>query len=171
MSRLFRYFVGTIFALLPQVTASGPVSVTGWPQLHGKGQLRLSAKARLFPGVAIYFEGPGATVRIGRASFLNRRTEIAAAESVTIGDGCAISWDVCITDTDYHQLGDRPKTEPVVIGDNVWIGARAVVLKGVTIGDGAVVAAGAIVTTNVPPRAVVAGNPARVIDTDVTWEP
>ena len=59
---------------------------------------------------------------------------------------------------------------PVTIGDRVWIGCRATVLKGVTIGDGAVVAACSVVTRDVPPRALVAGNPARVVREDVTWE-
>jgi acetyltransferase-like isoleucine patch superfamily enzyme len=59
----------------------------------------------------------------------------------------------------------------VTVGDKVWIGARVTVLKGVTIGDGAVVAAGALVTDDVPPRALVGGVPARVLRENVTWEP
>jgi acetyltransferase-like isoleucine patch superfamily enzyme len=105
-------------------------------------------------------------------SFLNRRTEIIAAESVSIGDDCAISWDVLVTDTDYHSLTpQKARTAPVVIGNRVWIGARASILKGVTIGDGAVVAAGAVVTKNVPPRTLVGGCPAVVIASDVSWSP
>ena len=59
--------------------------------------------------------------------------------------------------------------QPVHIGDHVWIGARAVVLKGVTIGDGAIVAAGAVVVDNVPPRALAAGVPARVVREEIEW--
>jgi acetyltransferase-like isoleucine patch superfamily enzyme len=59
---------------------------------------------------------------------------------------------------------------PVHIGSHVWIGARALILKGVRIGDGAVVAAGSVVTRDVPSRALVAGNPAQVIREDVSWD-
>jgi acetyltransferase-like isoleucine patch superfamily enzyme len=58
---------------------------------------------------------------------------------------------------------------PVAIGDNVWIGAKAIILKGVTIGDGAVVAAGSVVTKDVAPGVLVAGNPARTLKSNVQW--
>ncbi len=64
---------------------------------------------------------------------------------------------------------ERPSAAPVVIGDRVWVGTRAVVLKGVTIGDGAVVAAGAVVSKDVPAGAVVAGIPARQVGTADSW--
>lgn len=60
-------------------------------------------------------------------------------------------------------------TQPVTIGDHIWIGARTNVLNGVTVGDGAVVAAGSLVTRDVPPRALVGGVPARVLREDVDW--
>ena len=64
----------------------------------------------------------------------------------------------------------QPSAAPVVIGDRVWVGTRAVILKGVSIGDGAVVAAGAVVTSDVPAGAVVGGVPARVIGRADSWE-
>jgi acetyltransferase-like isoleucine patch superfamily enzyme len=72
-------------------------------------------------------------------------------------------------DADGHQLDDRPSIAPVLIGDNVWIGARSTILKGVTIGDGAVVAACSLVSKDVAPRSLVGGNAARVIREDVDW--
>lgn len=69
-----------------------------------------------------------------------------------------ISWDVIIMDTDQHSIhGNLPVAKPVQIGDRVWIGCRVIILKGVTIGDDAVTAAGATVTKDVPAGAVVAG--------------
>lgn len=100
-------------------------------------------------------------------------TKILVAESVTIGAGCTFSWDVQILDNDFHAMTvdgvQQPKVAPVVIGDRVWVGTRAVILKGVTIGDGAVVAAGAVVTKDVPPGAVVAGIPAKVVGRADSW--
>jgi acetyltransferase-like isoleucine patch superfamily enzyme len=72
-------------------------------------------------------------------------------------------------DTNHHHIAGSPTTAPTLIGAHVWIGARALVLRGVTIGDGAVVAAGAVVTTDVPSGALVGGNPARVIREHVAW--
>jgi acetyltransferase-like isoleucine patch superfamily enzyme len=88
---------------------------------------------------------------------------------ITIGRDCAIGWDVLLLDTHAHLIGDEPPGGPITIGDHVWIGARAIVLRGVTIGDGAIVGAGSTVTRDVPPATVVAGVPARVLREDVTW--
>jgi acetyltransferase-like isoleucine patch superfamily enzyme len=109
---------------------------------------------------------------------------IMAEERIEIGSYCLVSWNVGIADSDFHPLEpaqrrvdalalspflkDRPprpvlETRPVIIYDNVWIGMNAVVLKGVTIGENSVVAAGAIVTKSVPPNVVVAGNPATIV--------
>ena len=60
-------------------------------------------------------------------------------------------------------------TAPIVIGDHVWIGMNVIVLKGVTIGEGSIVAAGSVVNKDVPPHCLVAGVPAKVVKTDVTW--
>ena len=109
---------------------------------------------------------------------------IMAEEKIEIGSHCLISWNVGIADSDFHPLDpaqrlvdaqalapyfkDRPrrpklKTAPVKIADNVWIGMNAVILKGVTIGENCVVAAGSVVTKGVEPNTVVAGNPAVVV--------
>ena len=104
-------------------------------------------------------------------SFLNCDVKIRATESVKIGKGCVISHNVTIIDSDTHCVdvpGHIP-TKPVTIGNHVWIGNRAMVLKGVTIGDGAIIAAGAVVSKDVPPNTMVAGVPAKIIKENVTW--
>ena len=107
---------------------------------------------------------PGANLRIGKGTYLNRNVHIVVAESVVIGRRVKIGWDVVIMDTDLHGHSGQPAvSRPVVIEDDVWIGCRALILKGVHIGHGAVIAAGAIVTKNVPPLAVVAGQRADVV--------
>jgi acetyltransferase-like isoleucine patch superfamily enzyme len=120
--------------------------------------------------VRFFLAGPEVVVTIGDRTFVNRRTEFVCGESITVGTDCAISWDVCITDTDSHSLDGGQRTSPVIIGNRVWIGARAMILKGVTIGDGAVVAANSVVTRDVPPRTLVGGSPARVLRENVEWQ-
>ncbi len=111
---------------------------------------------------------------IGHGTSINGvGTKILCAESVSIGAFCSISWDVQILDNDFHTMTvsgvEQPSTAPVVLGDRVWIGTRALILKGVTVGDGAVIAAGAVVTKDVPPGAVVAGIPAKVVGQADSW--
>jgi acetyltransferase-like isoleucine patch superfamily enzyme len=126
---------------------------------------------QLWAGVRIRLWQPGAAVEIGDGTLLERRTEIDAHRSVSIGSDCLISWDVLIMDSDFHRV--EPQTEksaPIRIGDHVWIGARVTILKGVTVGDGAVIGAGSVVTSDVPPAAVVAGVPARIVRRNAAWE-
>lgn len=95
---------------------------------------------------------------------------IVAYDSIRVGDFVQIGTGALITDSDAHALnpmerrhGDSGVAKPIVIEDDVFVGARAIVLKGVTIGRCAVIGAGAVVTHNVEPYAIVAGNPARVV--------
>jgi acetyltransferase-like isoleucine patch superfamily enzyme len=103
-------------------------------------------------------------LRIGDRVFLNNGVFLACCQEITIGDDVAIANEVYITDSDSHGVEGRPVRElPVRIGDGAWIGARAIILPGVTIGTRALVAAGAVVTKDVPDDTLVAGNPARII--------
>ena len=127
--------------------------------------------------------GPNGRCKVGDFTLLNGAL-VMAEERIEIGSHCLVSWNVGIADSDFHPLEpaqrlvdakalapffkDRPprpklRTAPVVIGDNVWIGMNATILKGVTIGENSVVAAGSVVTKSVPPNVVVAGNPAVVV--------
>jgi acetyltransferase-like isoleucine patch superfamily enzyme len=108
---------------------------------------------------------PGGRVRIGDRVFVNQGVTIHAVESITIGDDVLIGDLACVYDTNFHEVeeGEGVVHGPVVIGRNVWIGRGAIVLPGVTIGESSVVAAGAVVTRDVPERTLVAGNPARPV--------
>ena len=107
---------------------------------------------------------PGARLEIGKGSYLNRNVHIVVGQLVSIGRRTKIGWDTVIMDTDLHGHSGQPAAaRPVIIEDDVWIGCRALILKGVRIGRGAVIAAGAIVTKDVPPHAVVAGPRADVV--------
>jgi acetyltransferase-like isoleucine patch superfamily enzyme len=131
--------------------------------------LVLAEHVTLYQHVGFYLDAPGARIEVGASTYINRRTEMCAKSRVRIGARCAISWDVTITDSDYHELQGSPAVAAVSIGDEVWVGARAIILKGVTVGSGAVIAAGAVVSRDVPPRALVAGVPSRVIRENVSW--
>jgi acetyltransferase-like isoleucine patch superfamily enzyme len=139
-------------------------------RLSPSGVVRVGRGVLLAEGVRLHLRDAGARLEIGDGSFLNYRTEVIAHERVTIGRGCLFAWDVQVLDSDSHRIDGAPHTAPVTVGDRVWIGCRATVLKGVTIGDGAIVAAGSVVTRDVPPQALVGGNPARVLRTGVRWE-
>ncbi len=110
---------------------------------------------------------PGARMIIGKSVGMSGAC-ICAAQCVEIGESTIIGADALITDTDFHTPGpgwtwsnDAAGTsKPVRIGKGCFIGARAIILKGVTIGDGVVVAAGAVVSRDVPPEHLAAGNPA-----------
>ena len=108
-----------------------------------------------------------ATLTIGKGTYVNRNVHMVIADRIDIGRRVKIGWDVVIMDTDLHGHSGQPTmTRPVVIEDDVWIGCRALILKGVRIGKGAVIAAGAVVTRDVPPQAVVAGPRAEILDRD-----
>lgn len=95
-----------------------------------------------------------AIISIGEKVFINRNCMIVAHKQIDIGDGTTIGPGVYIYDHDHDMKGGYV-TQQVCIGKNVWIGAACIILKGVTIGDGAVVGAGTIVTKNIPTNAVV----------------
>lgn len=135
-----------------------------------KSDISLGNKETLYDSSGIYMDSETARLSIGENTYINSRSEIKYQTSVCIGANCAIPWDVCIMDTDYHSLNHKAVSEPVYIGDHCWIGCKAVILKGVTIGEGAVVAAGALVNKDVPVRTLVGGVPAKVLKEEVDWE-
>jgi acetyltransferase-like isoleucine patch superfamily enzyme len=130
---------------------------------------------------ALAFEKADAQIRIGSRTHVGSGTLLVAAQLIEIGDDVLVAFDALITDHNSHSLcfaersgdvGDwiqgkkdwsRVPMIPVKIGNKAWIGARAIILKGVTVGEGAVVGAGSVVTKDVPDWTIVAGNPARTI--------
>ena len=109
------------------------------------------------------------SISLGSYILISPGTSIRSAESIDIGDSTMIASDVVITDSDWHGIYDRAKpvgnTKPVVFEDNVWIGDSAIICKGVTIGKNSIIGAGAVVTKNVPPNSIYAGNPAKLVKT------
>ncbi len=154
------------FWVASKITKSGVLAVVpGFPlpKIVNRGGEIITGNIQLYPGVRLEV-GAGGVIRIGKGTFLNRHVVVVADTLVDIGRFCGISWDVVIMDTDQHKLDEViPMTKPVVIEDNVLIGCRSIILKGVRIGHDAVVAAGSVVTRDVAPATVVGGVPARFL--------
>ncbi len=141
-------------------------------RMRRDSKLLVNGEFRIHYGCDIMlFEGAELVLGSG---FLNCGTQIRCKKKISIGNNVAIAHNVAISDSDFHTIRDENgvqinPTKPVNIGNKVWIGRGAQILKGVTIGDGAIVAAGSVVIRDVPPRAVVAGNPAKVIKQNLVW--
>lgn len=110
---------------------------------------------------------PSSYIRIGKNTQLSNGVEILAVDTIVIADNCRIG-KCLIVDSDFHGLTPESRdtegaTKPIVIGNDVFIGQNVTILKGVHIGDAAVIGAGSVVTQDIPARTLVAGNPARII--------
>lgn len=110
-----------------------------------------------------------AQIRIGARTTIGYHTFIFASAAISVGEDCLIAPFVYIVDSNHgslrkERINRQPNTSsPIVIGDDVWIGTKATVLAGVTIGNGAIVASGATVNQDVAPYTIVGGTPARLI--------
>lgn len=147
-------------------TKNGILLATGglpFPGVINHGGDLIAKNCQFYSGVRFEI-GEDAVIRIGNGTYINRNTLLVADQLIEIGKNCKISWDVVIMDTDMHALTPHACIhKPVIIDDNVWIGCRAVILKGVHVGKNAVVAAGAVVTKDVPAFSIFGGNPAKLI--------
>jgi acetyltransferase-like isoleucine patch superfamily enzyme len=157
-------------------------SLSGFPQfrVRGGGCIRIGerfcARSRsqgnsigVFQPVIITAWGRAAEVVIGDDVGMSG-CSITAENRITIGNRVLVGAGALIIDTDAHPLtpegrnaNEPARSSPIEIGDDVFIGARAIILKGVKIGSGAVIGAGAVVTKDIPSRSVAVGNPAKVV--------
>jgi galactoside O-acetyltransferase len=151
-----------------------------WRRLKRVSGNRLLVGEDSIVNADIRFEASGGEIRIGSRSFIGR-SNLVCYRSITIGDDVIMSWGVTIVDHDSHSIDwanrrddvrdwgqgrknwEHVTQAPVVVADKAWIGFNVNILKGVTIGEGAVIGACAVVTRDVAPYSVVVGNPARVV--------
>ena len=158
------------------------------PPSGRKTSIRLQKNSKLFlgPNVSIM---PGAYLSVGPGESLTFEEDIATGIDIyittrcglRIGKGTMIGHQVKIMDYDGHPIlrqsnkeilddgGYGGKKRPIMIGQNVWIGFRSTILKGVNIGEGAIIGANSVVTKDVPPFAMAAGNPAKIILEGIQW--
>jgi acetyltransferase-like isoleucine patch superfamily enzyme len=162
----WRIMIARIY--LRQCTRLGKmVSVNGRPTIENLGEMILEDEVRVWsPIVRVQlYTGRKGRLTVGRNSRLNG-VHIDARQRIDIGANVRIAPYSVILDSDFHDIKDHfsdGPSRPVIIEDDVWIATRATILKGVTIGRGSVIAAGAVVTKDVPPYTIVAGVPAKVI--------
>jgi acetyltransferase-like isoleucine patch superfamily enzyme len=150
----------------PNLLLAKDVIIKGSLQVSGPVKVEIGSGSRLGKNVAIY--GSGQLI-VGQNVSLNG-AKIGCDRKITIEDDCLIS-DCFLADSDYHNLEPHlrhhppsPKVSaPITIERNVWIGARATVMKGVRIGTNSVVGLGCIVRKSIPPNVVVIGNPQQVV--------
>lgn len=178
--RLYRKARVILFQLLSNQTAVGPLDKVQAVQVMGAGRITALGPVSIgyFPSPHFfstygYLEARGkdARIEIGRNTKINNGfVAIAEKSSITIGQNCLIGTRVEIYDSDFHALsaearrnGDRHEASPVRIGDNVFIGSNVRILKGVTIGDGCVIANSSLVTRDLPANSLASGIPATVI--------
>lgn len=164
------FSVGTTYGYFD---GAGVNSVTDTCRIHlVDGTLNISGDVSLYPGVTIFCNG--ANVSIGSGTKINSFTQIVALQEVIIGKDCMIAQNVLIRDNDGHKIEGDGKFEnkilPVRIGNNVWIGQKSIILKGVIIGNGAIIAAGSVVTKDVPEGCIAGGVPAKILKTDIRWK-
>lgn len=138
-----------------------------WPKMDNIGRITIGEKClfRSFRLRQYFTVGKNASLEIGDHTFINDGANICVTRSVKIGSHVMIADMAYIFDTDFHEISpDLPvKCEPIVIGNNVWIGANVMILPGSVIGDHSVIAAGSIVTGEIPAKCLAAGAPARSI--------
>ena len=143
------------------------VTVKGKPLVISKGKIIIGNRVviwSVFDRTKLSVRKNG-ILKIGDHTRING-AHIAVKNSVTIGKNVRIAPYTLIMDSDFHDIQEHSsegKSAPIIIHDNVWIASRAMILKGVTIGEGAVISAGAVVTKDVPPYTMVGGVPAKVI--------
>ncbi len=114
------------------------------------------------------FEGLGC-IEIGSYSIVNPGVRVTSASHIKIGKACMLAMNCYLSDADWHDKHHRiyapGATGPITLGDNVWVGDSALITRGVTVGDNSIIGAYSVVTKDVPANSVVAGNPARVVNT------
>lgn len=149
-----KLYLGTEFTI-PQ---DAVVTLMRGSELHVCGKVRISrgCKIVLYPNAKLY---------IGNNSFINEQCRIHCASQISIGDQCAIGWNTNILDTDIHHIYDNDKClnqdQPIIIGNNVWIGANCMVMKGTTIDNNCILSAKSTCYGHLDSNFIYGGSPLR----------
>ncbi len=146
------------------------ISITG-----DNNVLVIDDTARLLGGATMHLDG-NATIHIGKNAGVRKVDFLARDAKIEVGELCMFSYNIIVRTHDSHKVIDRESgtvvntPKDVNLGRHVWIGQNATILKGVNIGDDSVIALGSIVTKSCPSNCIMAGTPAKIVKTGVTWD-
>lgn len=138
-------------------------------------RLIIDDEVKLFGGAKIILQGNG-SLHIKHRAGIRDTSFLSQGASITIGEWCMFSYGIEVRNTDSHrifQVGSNAQInhpKDIILGNHVWIGKNATILKGVTIGHDSIIAMGSVVTKSCEPNSILAGNPAKVVKTDITWD-
>lgn len=165
---LFNKMYTNLFLKLKKVEfGKNPNLIGNKPLLTNNGKLKIGDNFRVrslqFKTELACLEN--AELIMGNDVFINHGANICASKSITIGSNVHIADLVMMHDSNFHEVeeGKGITTKPIVIGNNVWIGARSIILPGVEIGENSVIAAGSVVTKSIPENCLAAGVPAKIL--------
>ena len=158
--QLYRYTLTIIILKINKIYfGNKPLFISGYPIIRNYGKIIIGNN---FHVNSLQFKteiycGKNAKLKIGNNVFINRGVSISSVFSVEIGDNCLIADMVSIQDSNWHEVEENQgiKVKKVIIGKNVWIGKNVIILPGVNIGDHCVIAAGSIITKNIPAKSKV----------------
>jgi len=140
--------------------------------LHISGHVHFNGKCKIGLGSRFMVYG---NLTAGEGFLLSGNGTILCNHKITIGKNSSMAWESIIMDTDEHPIYDKEKNtinpdKEIYIGDNVWIGARSMLLKGSSVSHGCIVGANSLLTKKFDiEKAIIAGNPAKILKEDVTW--
>lgn len=147
-----------------------PESVFGFLEMENNSEINVNGDFCFYNGFHVVIM-ENAKLNLG-SGYINRNVKIRCFNEISIGQNVVISENVSIWDSDAHKIlrDSYQPSIPIKIGNHVWIGMNSIILKGVTLGDGCIVAAGSIVTKSFPEKCLVGGIPAKIIKDNVEWE-
>ena len=138
-------------------------------------RLIIDDEVRLFGGANIIMQGD-ALLHLKHRAGIRDTSFLSQGASIIVGEWCMFSYGIEVRNTDSHrifQVGSTTQINPprdIVLGNHVWVGKNATILKGVSIGHDSIIAMGSVVTKSCEPNSILAGNPANVVKTNITWD-
>lgn len=174
LGKIIIYSRSIFLFIIYKIRFGSRLSIHVLNSIRGKWNLWIDKQSTIQCGRFLMILGPayfktvcGGKLKIGNRCFFNRNCSITCVDEISIGDGCTFANNLVIVDHDHNIYSDRKKkpytTGKISIGNNVWVGANVTILKGVAIGNNAVIAAGAVVTHDVDENCIYGGVPAKRI--------